>query len=334
MTAALDSLEEALETSDCNPLDPSTAYYGSVDHHDGFAPALPQETSFRHASWAPARRRVYASLVRTGSKCRRLQHFVECGSQLWLLRDGETLELAANSCHDRLCLMCQKQRQADVIEGVTLRMLESDADCRFLTLTIKHSDSPLEVQLERLVQSFRSLRKHPDIAPKLLGGVWFIEVKLSKDRARWHPHLHVIGAGKSISSLSLSQAWLQVTGDSYITDIRTVGDPAKRARYVTKYATKPLHNDVTHVPAKLDEFVVAIKGRRLYQCFGTWSKAVTRSKLPPRNLTRVGHVDVLWRKALAGDIDSLVLMHRAHARWPALKTHYPIPSTLSDTPPP
>jgi hypothetical protein len=58
------------------------------------------------------------------------------------MRDGQTLELACNRCHDRLCLQCQKQRQTAVVEGIMLRMLDGDADCRFITLTLRHSDAP------------------------------------------------------------------------------------------------------------------------------------------------------------------------------------------------
>jgi hypothetical protein len=308
-------------------------YFGSVEHHDGFAPSLPREGQFRHQGWAAPRRRIYAALLRAGVSCRRTQHFAECGSSLWLLRDGQTLELACNRCHDRLCLPCQQQRQSAVVEGIMLRMLDGDAVCRFITLTLRHSDALLRVQLERLVSCFKSLRQHPDVRSRLDGGAWFIEVKLSKDKARWHPHLHVIAAGSFIDAKTLSKAWYQCTGDSYITDIRAIGDVRRRAAYVTKYATKPLHNEVTLNPQKLDEFVTAIHGRRLYQCFGSWSKAVVREKPQRRDLERAGRVDSLWRDACAGDVQALVLMHQAHARWPALKRAFPLPGLLP-TPPP
>jgi len=207
-------------------------------------------------------------------------------------------------------------------------MLDSSTDCRFITLTLRHSDAPLSVQLDRLVSSFRLLRGHVDASPALVGGAWFIEVKLSKDRARWHPHLHVISAGEFISAKDLSRAWLHVTGDSFITDIRAIGDVRTRAQYVAKYATKPLHNEVTLVPAKLDEFVKAIKGRRLYQCFGTWSRAVKREPPGKRTLTQVGRISSLHRDACDGDVASLVWLHQAHARWPRLRKSFPLPASL------
>jgi hypothetical protein len=219
-------------------------------------------------------------------------------------------------------------RQSAVVEGIILRMLDSDTDCRFITLTLKHSDAPLAVQLTRLISSFKALREHPRISADLTGGAWFIEVKLSKDKSRWHPHLHVIAAGQHINAKTLSQCWLHVTGDSFITDIRAIGAVRERAAYVTKYATKPLHNEVTLIPAKLDEFVTAIKGRRLYQCFGSWSRAVHREKPAKRTLTPVGRLSSVWHDACHGDIQALVYMHQAHARWPKLRKSHPLPTTL------
>ena len=204
-------------------------------------------------------------------------------------------------------------------------MLDSGGDCRFITLTIKHSDSPLVVQIGRLISSFKLLRKHPAIAAKLTGGAWFLEVKLSKDKARWHPHLHVIAEGHSIPQSLLSRCWLEVTGDSFMVDISAINDPAQRARYVTKYATKPLHNEVTLIPAKLDEFVTAIKGKRLYQCFGLWSKAIKRNQQQKRGVEVLGSLDSIHARAVAGNISDLVLMHQAHARWPALRKSHPLP---------
>lgn len=272
-------------------------------------------------------------MLRTNVPTRRVQHFADCGSALWLTKDGTVLGLSCNKCHDRLCLPCQKERQSAVIEGIMLRMIDAPATCRFITLTLKHSDAALTVQLERLISCFKALRKHKAALPALAGGAWFIEVKLSKDKARWHPHLHIIAEGQFIHSRDLSKAWYEVTGDSYITDIRAINDVRERAIYVTKYATKPLANEVTLIPAKLDEFVGAIKGKRLYQCFGAWSKAVDRSKTPPRKVEKLGALSSIHSDACNGDIDAIRLMHQAHARWPALRRSHPLPPQYAARPP-
>lgn len=331
-SSQLDNAQRSLETSAGHPWVLRPERFGSTEHHDGFSPSLQEEAKFRHQSWAAPRRRIYQALLRTSAPCRRIQHFADCGSQLWFTEDGSEIGLACNHCHDRLCLMCQKTRQAAVVEGVLLRLLDSGAAARFITLTLKHSDSALTVQLERLVSCFKSLRKHKAASPALAAGTWFIEVKLSKDKARWHPHLHIIAEGQFIHARDLSKAWHEVTGDSYITDIRAIGDVRQRAMYVTKYATKPLANEVTLIPAKLDEFVTAIKGKRLYQSFGAWAKPAPRDDIPRKPVKLAARVTTTWELACSGDIDAIRLMHRAHAKWPVMKRSFPLPPQYALTP--
>lgn len=327
-SSQLDSGTPPLETSDAG--DGSylpEARYGPADY-DSFAPIERGESEFRHSCWKKRRLRVFKSLKRTGASGRRLLNFADCGGTLWVMADGSEHSLVCNKCHDRMCEICQKERQAAVVEGVLLRCHDAENGLRFVTLTLKHRDCPLSVQLDRLVSSFRILRTHPSIAEHMMGGVWFIECKLDKANHLWHPHLHIVVEGQFVDKRDLSAAWMDVTGDSFIVDIQTIDNPAERARYVTKYSTKPLHSAVANVPARLDEFVVAIKGRRLYQCFGTWSKAVSRAKPEKRHLTRVGHVSVLWREALAGETDSLRVMRIIHGRYPKLRGVYPLPTVV------
>lgn len=310
-----------------------TRRYGSAEYDD-LPPCLPEESQFRHGGWATARRRIYQALLNTGQSCRRIQNFCDCGSALWLNADGSELVLTCNRCHDRLCAPCQKERQAAVVEGVLLRCHDAEERLRFMTLTLKHSDTTLSLQIDRLITCFRLLRRHPSVATAMIGGAWFLEVKLDKNGVRWHPHLHVIVEGGYIDQKTLSKAWYESTGDSYIVDIRIVGNVADRARYVTKYATKPLHAEVVRVPAKLEEFVRAIKGRRLYQCFGSWSKAVHRTKGTRKLGTPLGSVNTIWLDALAGDEQAWHWLTLAHGRWPRLRTAYPLPPLTGSPAPP
>jgi hypothetical protein len=200
---------------------------------------------------------------KTGASGRRICNFADCGSDCWVWRDGQQLAITCNRCHDRFCDPCQRERQAAIIEQIMLRIIDSPDSCRFVTLTLRHNDFPLETQIDRLIASFKQLRRRRDIAPKMLGGVWFLEVKLDKAGARWHPHLHIIVAGNFIDKRELARAWHEVTGDSFIVDIRTITDAKKQASYVAKYSTKPLDAGVLRHPDKLQAFMLAIKGRRL-----------------------------------------------------------------------
>lgn len=328
LSSSLDTPKGSLETSARpTPGHIASVRYGPADYYD-FPPPEPAESSYRHGRYSTPRRRVYESLLRTGASCRRVANFADCGNSLIAKRDGTEYILVCNRCHDRLCESCQKERQAKVIESVLLRCNAAEERLRFVTLTLRHSDTPLAGQIDRLYSCFKLLRNHPDLKSSMLGGVWFLEVKLDAIGDRWHPHLHVICEGFHVAQKLLANAWHEVTGDSYIVDIRAIDDLARRARYVAKYATKPLHPGVAAQPAKLDEFVVAIKGRRIYQCFGTWAKAVRRVKTEPRKLESLGHVSILHSDALAGDPTAIFHMRNLHGRFPRLRTAFPLPDHI------
>ena len=56
---------------------------------------------------------------------------------------------------------------------------------------------------------------------KALGGVMSIEIKRGKNSGLWHPHVHMIWLCEDVPSASqLSKEWLELTGDSYIVDVR------------------------------------------------------------------------------------------------------------------
>lgn len=314
-----------LETTDsgCDPHIDSPRW-GPADYDD-YAPCLPAESQVRHRQWAARRNRVYRSLLRVGVSCRRTQNFANCGGTLWAVADGSELSLVCNRCHDRLCEPCQRERQGAVVEGVMLKCHDAGDALRFVTLTLRHVRTPLSQQIDRLLSSFKLLRNHPKLRGRMSGGAWFLEVKLDRYGRLWHPHLHIIVEGDFVSTDLLSAYWHEVTGDSYIVKILKIDDVAKRAQYVSKYSTKPLDPKVTLQPGKLDEFVQAIKGRRLYQCFGSWVGAVHREKLPPRKRKMVGHVHSLWQSALDGDSEALGIMRRLLGRYPALRHAYDIP---------
>lgn len=336
VTPSLDSPKGSLETTVDVRHDghvPCTRY-GSSDHDD-HRPIEPAESSFRHSGWKTKRRRIIEALQRTGASGRRILNFCDCGSDLWIKQDGTELALTCNRCHDRMCDPCQNERRTAIIEQIMLRLLDAGDRARFCTFTLKHLDAPLTQQIDRLFSSFKLLRQHPTMGRYFKAGVWFFEAKLDKAGRLWHPHLHVIQVGPDrMPQAELSKAWHQITGDSFIVHVTAINDRRQQVAYVTKYSTKPLSPDVVRVPAKLDEFVTAIAGRRLFQCFGDWSKAHAKDDASPRKLKAVGALCTIHADALAGSIESLVIMHQLHARWPRLRRSHPLPPHLAPQPPP
>ena len=58
---------------------------------------------------------------------------------------------------------------------------------------------------------------------KLLGGFYSYENTYNEKTGEWHPHLHIFGVLEEwIDQESLAETWHEITGDSYIVDIRRV----------------------------------------------------------------------------------------------------------------
>jgi hypothetical protein len=235
-------------------------------------PILPEEVDFRHSSWKLHRCRVWDSLLRTGQPAGRLDRFQNCGSGCvveWS-PDRKEWRLSANYCRDRTCQACGLARSRQV--EAALRTFLEGKHLRFATLTLKHTPHlTLQEQLKRLYTSFSTLRRRTWWRDKVKGGVAILEVKIGRD-GLWHPHLHLLLESFFLPQQQLSHEWLAVTGDSYIVDVRQVGHEQKEVRYVCSYVGKPLDASIYQRPKMLDEFVRAIKGKRLILPFGSWSK--------------------------------------------------------------
>jgi hypothetical protein len=260
--------------------------------------------------------------VRTAQSQRRQDAFANCGGSLygWKRKDNTDVRLTADHCHDRFCVPCQTAR-ARVIAAAAEGLIR-EHETRFVTLTLRASNTPLRDQLDRLYRSFAVLRRRGWWRSNVVGGAAFLEVKVGKNSGLWHPHLHILVEGSYLNQRQLSTEWYAVTGDSFVVDVRECSDPEGRARYVTKYVTKPASADVFEHTDRLDEFVCAMKGRRLCFTFGTWRGVQLDPHAPPDGEWEViGKLDVLVRRALDGD--------GASRRWcEALLRRYPTLDSL------
>lgn len=292
--------------------------YGPSDSYDQPSASL-EEQSFRHADWSNTRRLVYESLCRCHASQRRLDAFAVCGNSLWLCSDGNELTLRCNACRDRACLICQRQRTAGLVEQITARMLDAHRTVRFLTLTLKASPVSLAAKIRRLRECFRTLRRRKEWKTHVVGGAMFFEVKIGANSGQWHVHAHCLIEGSFWSARDIAQAWYEVTGDSFVIDIREIKNPATRAQYVAKYATKAADPSVYKTPDHLDEFLTAIKGVRLYQCFGEWKKFAAEPESHPFDKpTPIGSLHTLASNARAGDPEAQRWIDAALRKWPTL----------------
>lgn len=262
-------------------------------------PIDPLEETFRHSYWAPDRQRYFDSLLRCKCNANRVMRYASCGSDAIVECNHAAQEyrIRANYCHDRFCQPCAAARGRQIAAAIHGKI--SLPRVRFVTLTLCHSDKPLTEQVDRLRDGFATLRHKPLWKRAVSGGVAVMEIKLSKSD-KWHPHLHCIIEGQFIDQKELSALWRQITGDSYIVDIRAVDqDDAMHdvSKYVCKYVCKPAGVDVVRNPDRLDEYVLAMKGQRVFNLLGTWRKYAKDADAEPVDEPTPGATPpVVWEK--------------------------------------
>lgn len=287
------------------PLDPTETTVGDVPAASTpivSAPAFGLAESFRHSGWARDRQRTYVALIHAGSSFSRIMAFAGCGDGTWILRNKANPELfraVPDHCHDRLCVPCSLARQSTI-----QRNLESKLDSspkRFITLTVRSDGEALQVLLDRLYRAFRLLRSRAIWKDRVQGGCFFLEVTYSAEGGGWHPHLHIIAAGKYFDRQLLSREWLSATGDSERIDIKLIRDRRSVIRYVTKYATKVICASVREDLNRLAILVDCLHGRRMVQCFGSWLRWKLLDNPADEGWEFFGHVNDVRLKAIDGD---------------------------------
>jgi hypothetical protein len=114
-----------------------------------------------------------------------------------------------------------------------------------VTLTVKDGDDLAE-RFEHLYKSQQELWKRKQrglgsVLDGVDGAVWSYEVKRGANSGSWHPHLHMVALAESEpSQAALSKEWHDITGDSFIVDVRPISqaDPVSGFIEVFKYAVK------------------------------------------------------------------------------------------------
>lgn len=188
----------------------------------------------------------------------------------------------------------------------TLELVRRMNARRLATLTLASSDDPLGEQIDRMSAAFRTLRRSAFWKQHVDGGVWAIEVTYNVETGRWHPHVHIIMDGSYIPQADLKAAWLKITGDSSVVDVRKCDDARDAARYIATYVGKLA--DLLRVPAaRVIDYADALHRRRLAGTFGT-SHAHTLERKDdaeePRPAEFIITAATLTNAALSGNDDA------------------------------
>ncbi len=265
---------------------------------------------FRHSGWQRRREATAAALRMSGAAASRLERFAGCGAVAWVLRrkdEHATLRVASNRCHDRFCVPCADEHRRIVCRN--LRTALAGKTLRFMTLTLRSADRPLKETLSFLAASWRRLRAVLAESNRLSGGVSFLELTLNEDTRCWHPHLHVICEGAYIPHAWLSAKWLEITGDSFIVDVRALRGADAAAGYVSKYASKALSASVVRDSERFVEAVDALQGTRTFNTFGDWTGLrLSESPDDDGGWEPLAPLWLIMLKAHAGDRDALAIL--------------------------
>lgn len=171
-------------------------------------------------------------------------------------------------CGDRFCPVCSKPRLSRVRRRLKFIIrnvkLEPGYTLKHLTLTIPN-EIDLEKMLNRLTKSFRRLRSRAFWKNKVRGGAFVFEV--TGIPGNWHGHLHILIESLYLPWETLRDLWIAISGGRgvYIKKI-----PMQQAiHYLTSYISKS-----PETSEHSSEISLYLKGRRLFQPFGTWHALV------------------------------------------------------------
>lgn len=149
-----------------------------------------------------------------------------------------------------LCPLCAIRRGAKYLKAYLVKfqaLQEQNPNLKAYLVTLTVKDGPdLAERFKHLFKSQHELWKRKkrgrgSVLDGVAGAVWSYEVKRGKGSGVWHPHLHMIALAESQpDAVQLSQEWHNITGDSFVVDVRPISqeDPASGFVEVFKYAVK------------------------------------------------------------------------------------------------
>lgn len=194
----------------------------------------------------------------------------DCRSRAYFVRheDSGEVQVRSKHCGLRWCPMCAASRQAWISTECEHWFVKVTRP-RLVTLTLRHTDAPLALQIANIYEYFRKFRKRKFFADKTRGGVWFFHIKKSMNDNRWHPHLHMLIDSEFLDSKEVSKLWTKITGGSKIVHVKAVTNPTNSVKHAARYSAEPCDLD-KHTAVDSLEVFYALHGRRIA---GTWGTA-------------------------------------------------------------
>jgi hypothetical protein len=187
-------------------------------------------------------------------------------------------------CGDRTCPECRLKWFGYHFKTL-LALVAGWKSAYFLTLTLKNIREISKADVQDLRKDFERLRRR---FKQIQGG--FYVVQATNRGKGWHLHLHILFDGFFINQKELSEAWAEITGGSFIVDIRKVQDPKTAVRYLlSDFLQAPRIR-----PEDAEEFNGIFKGSRLVQPFGKYKATKFRVPYKCPDCGRIEWTE-LWR---------------------------------------
>jgi hypothetical protein len=234
------------------------------------------EREFRRASqskserWTlrtPTKRDIVARLERVSAEdasrlkqCCSAFRVLTCGTHT--LRSYPTFRCKKMFCPD--CASERANRLSRQTEAKIREVMKTNSGrlC-FLTLTMKNA-ATLDGGLVKLKKSFANFKRKKVFKKHIKGYFGAFDYTSNPKTNDFHIHLHLIVLrGKFWNQSDISDTWRDVTGDSFVVDIREAKDVHKGVKELCKYVVKPL--DLMKMPDdKFLEVVKMKKGTRMF----------------------------------------------------------------------
>lgn len=203
-----------------------------------------------------------------------------------------------------LCPLCAIRRASKMTSAYLdrLRVIQaSDSDIKpyLITLTVKNCESLVEcfnhikdahTQMVNARRQASHGRRSTIEMNKALGGVWAYEVKKGKNSGLWHVHIHGIWLCKERPwETRLSDDWHEITGDSFVVDVRPVNDEKgfiEVLSYAVKFSTMSIEENF--------EAYKFLKEKRLINSFGIFRGVEVPENLCDDPLEDLPFIEMLY----------------------------------------
>ena len=173
---------------------------------------------------------------------------------------------AADFCRRHLlCPLCAIRRGAKMLQSYLNRVQvvlaeQPGLSAYLVTVTVKngrdlgerflHLKSRMATMIQARRSHLRGKGPHVELA-KAVAVVGSYEFKRGKGSGEWHPHVHMVWlCHNAPDAEKLSREWLNITGDSYIVDVRPFTDQEDITggflevfKYAVKFSDLPLEDN-------------------------------------------------------------------------------------------